>query len=129
MQRIQTVNAWTSTNPLSQAMRVGDVLYVSGQLGIDPRSGELAGTDIGAQTRTAIANLTAVLEAAGSSLSDVAKTTCFLIDLARDAGEFNRIYAKSFEHRPARSTVGVADLGQGRLVEIEAIAIVGAGGR
>lgn len=129
MEKIQTANAWMSPNPLSQAMRVGDVLYVSGQLGMDPRSGELAGVGIGEQTRAAIANLTAVLEAAGGSLKDVVKTTCFLTDLARDAGEFNRIYAESFEHRPARSTIGVADLGPGRLVEIEAVAIVGDGER
>ncbi len=109
--------------PYSVGIRVGDMIYTSGQLGIDRNTGELAPGGIEAETRQALHNLENVLQASGSSLSLVVKTTVFL----RDMGEFTRmnaVYAEFFKEKPpARSTVQVAALPKNGAVEIEAIAI------
>jgi len=120
---IATEKAPAAVGPYSQAVRVGNLVFTAGQIGIDPVLGQLR-TGIAAQTRQALANLQAVLEAAGSSLNQVVKTTIFLQDMA-DFATVNRIYGALFaEAPPARSTVQVAALPLGALVEIEAIALV-----
>ena len=108
-----------SSAPYSPCVRAGDWLIVSGQLGLDPRSGSLA-EGVEEQARQALANLTAVLRDAGATLDDVAKTTIFMTDLGL-FGTVNTIYAETFgDHRPARSTVQVAALPLEAAVEIEA---------
>jgi 2-iminobutanoate/2-iminopropanoate deaminase len=108
--------------PYNQAIRVGDLVFVAGQLGIRPESGELAGPSIEEQTEQIMGNLGAILDAAGSSLENLVKTTVFLIDLGDFAG-MNEVYARHVGDRPpARSTVEIAGLPSGARVEIEAIA-------
>ena len=108
--------------PYSQAIRAGDFVFVSGQLALRPGSTEIAGSTIQEQTEQVFANLTAILEAAGSGLDRIVKTTVFLANL-RDFAGMNEVYAKYVGDRPpARSTVEVAALPSGALVEIEAIA-------
>jgi len=110
--------------PYNQAIRVGDLVFVAGQLGIDLATGELAGAGIADQTEQIMANLGAILEAAGSSLDNLVKTTVFLIDLGDFSG-MNEVYARHVGDRPpARSTVQISALPSGALVEIEAIAHV-----
>ena len=107
--------------PYNQAVRVGDLVFVAGQLGIALESGELAGPSVVEQTEQIMLNLAAILEAAGSGLDRLVKTTVFLIDLADFAG-MNGVYARHVgEQPPARSTVGIAELPSGARVEIEAI--------
>ena len=122
-QVIQTDQAPKAIGPYSQAQRVGDFIFTAGQVGLDPQSGQIVEGGIQGQTRQVLNNLSAVLEAAGSSLANVVKTTVFVQDL----GEFalmNTVYAEFFpETRPARSTVQVAALPRGALVEIECIAV------
>jgi 2-iminobutanoate/2-iminopropanoate deaminase len=109
--------------PYSQAIKSGDFVFVSGQLGLKPGDAQISGT-IQDQTEQIFRNLQAILEAAGSSLDSIVKTTVFLTDLADFQG-MNEVYAKHVgEDRPARSTVGIAALPSGALVEIEAIATV-----
>jgi 2-iminobutanoate/2-iminopropanoate deaminase len=112
--------------PYSQAIVAGELVFCAGQVALDPSTGELSGgPDVRAQTRRVLDNLAAVLEAAGSSLDRVAKTTVFLTDLA-DFAAMNEVYAERFgSHRPARSTVPVAGLPRGAKVEIECIAVRG----
>jgi 2-iminobutanoate/2-iminopropanoate deaminase len=108
--------------PYNQAIRVGDLVFTAGQLGIDPATGELVAGGIAEQTEQALRNLAAILEEAGSSLRNLVKTTVFLADLA-NFGAMNEVYARHVGDRaPARSTVGVAQLPSGALVEIEAVA-------
>jgi 2-iminobutanoate/2-iminopropanoate deaminase len=110
--------------PYNQAIRVGDLVFVAGQLGISRESGELAGDGVSEQTEQIMENLGAILEAAGSGLDKLLKTTVFLVDLA-DFGGMNEVYAKRVGDRPpARSTVGISQLPSGARVEIEAIAHV-----
>ena len=110
--------------PYNQAIRVGDLVFVAGQLGISRETGELVGDGVGEQTEQIMQNLGAILEAAGSSLGQLLKTTVFLVDLA-DFGGMNEVYAKHVgEQPPARSTVGISQLPSGARVEIEAIAHV-----
>lgn len=110
--------------PYSAAVTVGPFVYASGQTGIDPATGELVPGGVEAQTRQVLRNLAAVLEAAGSSFSDVVKTTVFLQDMA-DFPVMNAIYAEHFtEPYPARSTVQVAGLPKAGAVEIEAVAVL-----
>jgi len=119
---IQTTKAPAAIGPYSQAVKAGQLLFVSGQLGSDPASGELA-SGIEAQTRRAIENLGAILEAAGLSLSDVVRTGIFLADLA-GFQKVNAIYAEYFTSSfPARSTVEVSRLPRDAEVEIEAVAL------
>lgn len=122
---VQTGRAPAAIGPYSQAIRAGGLVFVSGQLGVDPATGQLAG-DVEAQARQALTNLRAILEAAGSGLQRVVKTTLFLRTMA-DFERVNRVYAEFFpEPAPARSTVAVAELPRGAAVEVEAIALEGA---
>lgn len=110
--------------PYNQAIRVGDLVFVAGQLGVVLESGELAGPSIEEQTEQIMRNLAAILAAAGSGLDKLVKTTVFLLDLADFAG-MNEVYAAHVGDRPpARSTIGIAQLPSGARVEIEAIAHV-----
>lgn len=110
--------------PLSPGIAVGSLVFVSGQVGVDPTTGALAGSDIGAQTRQTLANIAAILADAGLSLADVVKTTVFLTNIADSAG-MNEAYRACFDDpTPTRSTVGIAALARPEfLVEIEAIAV------
>ena len=110
--------------PYNQAIRIGDLVFVAGQLGISLETGELAGASVGEQTEQIMANLSAILDAAGSSLDRLVKTTVFLVDLA-DFAAMNEVYARHVGDRPpARSTVGISQLPSGARVEIEAVAHV-----
>ena len=122
MKTIQTENAPKAIGPYSQAIEAGDFIYTSGQIPIDPLTGELVQADIELQTEQIIKNLSAVLQAAGSSLDNVIKTTCFLKNIS-DFTKFNEIYAKYFTSKPARSCVEVSALPKGALAEIEVIAV------
>lgn len=115
----ETPSAPPVAGPYSPAVRAGDWLVLAGQVGFDPVSGAMA-EGVEAQARQVLANLAAVLGDCGASLADVAKTTVFVVDLA-DFATVNAVYAEAFgDHRPARSTVQVAALPAGALVEIEA---------
>ena len=108
--------------PYSQAIRANGFLYVSGQVALDPKTGELVGADVGQQTQRTLENIKGILEAAGSNLHHVVKTTVFLKDM-NDFAAMNEAYAKYFPSAPpARSTVQVARLPKDALVEIEVIA-------
>jgi 2-iminobutanoate/2-iminopropanoate deaminase len=108
--------------PYNQAIRIGDLVFVAGQLGIELDSGELAGPSVEEQTGQIMRNLSAILDAAGSSLDQLVKTTVFLLDLD-DFGGMNEVYARYVGDRPpARSTIGISQLPSGARVEIEAIA-------
>jgi 2-iminobutanoate/2-iminopropanoate deaminase len=120
MKMIQTNGAPAAIGPYSQAFVTGNLVFTSGQIPLSPESGEVSGTTIEEQTETVIKNLKAVLEAAGSSLEKVIKTTCFLSDM-KDFAAFNGVYAKYFTGKPARSTVAVKELPRKLLVEIEVI--------
>ena len=110
--------------PYSQAIAAGGFVFVAGQLGLQPGAGSPVEGGIGPQTERALANLAAILDAAGSSLRSVVKTSVFLLDLA-DFPAMNEVYARHFTHSPpARSTFQVAGLPSGALVEIEAIAAI-----
>lgn len=121
-QPVLSENAPAPIGPYSQAVRAGSELFCSGQIALDPASGQLVGEDAAAQARQALQNLGAVLQAGGMTYADVVKTTIFLIDM-QDFAAVNDAYAASFEGaKPARSTVAVAALPKGARVEIEAIA-------
>ena len=121
-QIITTDKAPAAVGPYSQGVRVGDFIFTAGQLGIVPGTKEFAGPDIESQTRQALENLKAVLEAGGSCLKHVVKTTVFLQDI-EEFSQMNAVYAKFFpENPPARSAVQVAALPLGGRVEIEAVA-------
>jgi len=110
--------------PYNQAIRVGELVFVAGQLGISLETGKLAGPAVGEQTEQVLQNLAAILDAAGSGLDRLVKTTVFLVDLA-DFADMNEVYARHVGDRPpARSTVGISQLPSGARVEIEAIAHV-----
>jgi len=116
-----TENAPAAIGPYSQAMRAGDLLFLSGQIPLDPATGELCGNDITAQTEQVMKNISAILENAGLNFENVVKTTCFLADIA-DFAEFNTVYAQYFTNKPARSCFAVKDLPRAALVEVEVIA-------
>ncbi len=121
--RIQTEAAPAAVGPYSQAICVGNMVYTAGQIPLDPASGSVIEGDIEAQTARVLDNLSAVLEAAGSSLNQVVKTTVFLQDLG-DFAAMNGVYAQYFDAvKPARSTVEVAALPLGAEVEVEAWAL------
>lgn len=125
LRRIATDDAPEAIGPYSQAVVAGDLVFCSGQIAIDPATGALVEGDVVAQTDRVLRNLRAVLEAAGSSLSQVVKTTVFLADMD-DYPAMNETYAGYFgDHRPARAAVEAAELPKGVAVEIEAIARVG----
>lgn len=123
-QVISTTDAPAAIGPYSQAIRAGNMLFVSGQIPLNPQTGEMVGTTAAEQARQVLNNLRAVLRSAGVSLDNVVKTTIFLTDL-RQFGEVNAVYAEFFpQNPPARSTVQVSALPRGAQVEIEAIAIL-----
>ena len=117
----------TSAAPLTPALRVGDTVYVSGQVPVDAH-GRVVGEDVGGQTAQVLANLEEQLAAAGASKADVVKTLVILANVRRDFAAMNTVYAAFFpDPKPTRSTIG-AELAIDVLVEIEAVAIIGAGG-
>lgn len=121
---VSTESAPAAIGPYSQAIAIGDLLFVSGQLPVDPDSGTLVEGDIGAMTRQIFQNMEKILLAGGSSLADVVKTTVFLTDLG-DFQAMNAAYAEFFgENPPARSTIQVAALPRAARIEIEAVAAI-----
>ena len=123
-QQVETGGAPAAIGPYSQGIRAGSLVYTAGQLGLDPASGNLVEGGVAEQTDRALRNVTAILDAAGVSLDRVVKTTVFLADMA-DFTAMNEVYASHVGSTPpARSTVEVAKLPSGALVEIEAIALI-----
>jgi 2-iminobutanoate/2-iminopropanoate deaminase len=121
---ISTANAPKAIGPYEQAIKVGEFVYCSGQIPLDPTTGNVVDGDITVQTRRVMENLRAVVEAAGSSFERVVKTTVFLKNIG-DFAAMNAVYAEYLgAAKPARSTVAVADLPRGALLEIELIALV-----
>ena len=120
---VDTKNAPAAIGPYSQAIILNDVLFTSGQIPVDPATGEIAGETIEAQAEQVMKNLVAVAEEAGTSLANAVKTTCFLADMA-DFAAFNEIYAKYFVNKPARSCVAVKTLPKNVLCEVEMIAAI-----
>ena len=120
MKPIVTTNAPSAIGPYSQGYRVGGFVYTSGQIPVNPETGEIP-EGITAQTHQSCKNVGAILEAAGVDFTKVFKTTCFLADM-EDFAEFNAVYAQYFVSKPARSCVAVKSLPKGVLCEIEAIA-------
>ena len=121
MKSIYTPNAPEAIGPYSQAMQVGNLVFTSGQIAIDPATGNVEATTIEGQTHQVCKNLQAVLTAAGSSLDKVVKTVCFLSDM-NDFAAFNGVYGQYFTGKPARSCVAVKTLPKNVLVEIDTIA-------
>ena len=121
MKTIETANAPQAIGPYSQGKISGGMLYLSGQIPLDPASGAVAGTDITAQTKQVLENIQALLQEAGTDFSAVVKTTCFLADMG-DFAAFNAVYERYFTGRPARSCVAVRQLPKNVLVEVELIA-------
>lgn len=122
---VYTPNAPEAIGPYSQAVVLDGLVFTSGQIPLNPTSGQIEVTSIKEQTEQVCKNLSAVLEAAGSSLDKAVKTVCFLQNMS-DFAEFNEIYGKYFTSKPARSCVAVKELPKGALVEVEVIARVGA---
>lgn len=123
---IRTDAAPAAAGPYSQAMRAGDLVFTAGQLGLDPATGEFSGDGVGTQAERALANLAAILDAAGSGMDRLVKVTVFLADIG-DWPAVNEVYARLIpEPFPARSAFAVKDLPQGARVEIEAVATVSA---
>ena len=120
---VQTPNAPAAIGPYSQAITYGNMVFTSGQIPLDPATGTVVGETIREQAEQVMKNLTAVLEAAGSSPEKAVKTTCFLADMA-DFAVFNEVYAAYFTSNPARSCVAVKALPKGVLVEVEVIAAI-----
>lgn len=118
---VHTSNAPEAIGPYSQAVTVGNLVFTSGQIAINPASGCVEATTIEEQAEQVCKNLKAVLEAAGSSLENVVKTVCYLRDM-QDFAAFNKIYAQYFTQNPARSCVAVRQLPKDVLVEIDAVA-------
>ena len=124
---VTTSAAPGAVGPYSQAITTDDLVFCSGQVGLDPATGELVAGGVEAEAERVIRNLEAVLDAAGCTLADVVKTTCFLADI-NDFATFNAVYARFWpDPPPARSTFGVAALPRGAQVEIEAIAVRNSG--
>ena len=121
MKKIYTKNAPDAIGPYSQAMEVGNLLFTSGQIAIDPQTSQVEASDIQGQTEQVCKNISAILSAAGTTFDKVVKTTCFLADM-NDFATFNEIYGKYFTSKPARSCVAVKSLPKNVLVEVEVIA-------
>lgn len=119
---VSTLNAPEAIGPYSQAIAVGDTLFCSGQIPLNPTTGALVEGGIAEQTKQVLANIDAVLSAAQFNVTDVVKTTCYLTDLA-DFTQFNELYGSFFVGKPARSTVQVVALPKGANVEVEVLAI------
>ena len=121
MKTVSTTKAPAAIGPYSQAVKVGNLVFTSGQIAIDPATGNVDAEGIEAQTKQVCENLKAVLAEAGSDLTKVVKTTCFLMDIS-DFAAFNAVYGEYFTGKPARSCVGGLSLPKGALVEVEVIA-------
>ena len=121
IEKVSTSKAPAAIGPYSQALVVGNLVFTSGQIPLNPETGLLEGDTISEQTHRICRNLDEVLKAAGSSLKNAVKTVCYLSDMA-DFAAFNEVYAKYFTEKPARSCVAVKDLPKGALAEIEVIA-------
>lgn len=122
IQKIHTEKAPAAIGPYSQAVKVGDFIFTSGQIALVPESGNVEAEGIVAQTEQVMKNLSAVLGAAGSSMEKAVKTTCFLADM-NDFAAFNEVYGKYFTSKPARSCVAAKQLPKNVLVEVEVIAL------
>ena len=122
MKKIHTEKAPAAVGPYSQAIEVNGMVFTSGQIPLDPATGELVEGDVQAQAHQVFKNLTAVLEEAGTSMEKAVKTLCFLDDMA-DFAAFNEVYAQYFTEKPARSCFAVKALPKGALCEVEVIAI------
>lgn len=122
MVRIQTEHAPAAIGPYSQAIKTNGFVFTSGQIALDPATGEVVPGGIREQTARICENLKAVLAAAGSAMEKVVKTTCFLTDM-NDFAAFNEVYGRYFSERPARSCVAVKALPKGVLAEVEVIAL------
>ena len=123
MKVISTTNAPGAIGPYSQGFVVNGFVYTSGQIPVDPATGEIA-EGIAAQAEQSCKNVAAIVEAAGASMENVVKTTCFLADMG-DFAAFNEVYARYFVSKPARSCVAAKALPKGALVEVEVIAKIG----
>ncbi len=121
LKKISTEKAPLAIGPYSQAIAIDDLVYTSGQIPLDAKTGLIAGENISSQAEQALKNLGEILYASGASFDSIVKTTCYLADMA-DFASFNEVYAKYITCAPARSCVAVAALPKGALVEIEAIA-------
>ena len=124
MKKIATDKAPAAIGPYSQGIIVDKMFFASGQIPIDPATGEIEGTDIVSQAAQVMKNIGALLEAAGCDYTKVVKTTCFLADMA-DFAAFNQVYAEYFTEKPARSCVAVKTLPKNVLCEVEVIAYLG----
>lgn len=124
LKKIATDKAPAAIGPYSQGIIVEKMLYSSGQIALDPATGEVVGTTITQQAEQVMKNLGAILEAAGADYDKVVKTTCFLAEMG-DFGAFNEVYAKYFTEKPARSCVAVKTLPKNVLCEVEVIAYLG----
>lgn len=118
---ISTNNVPAAIGPYSQAIAVGNLVFTSGQIPIDPATGEFVSGGIREQAHQVCKNISEVLKAAGSSIEKSIKTTCFVADIA-DFADFNEVYGQYFTNKPARSCVAVKDLPKGALIELEVIA-------
>ena len=121
MKIIATNEAPAAIGPYSQGMITGNLVYTSGQIPVDPKTGTIAGDTIETQAEQSLLNVKAVLEAGGANLDSIVKTTCFIADMA-DFAAFNKVYTSYIKNAPARSCVAVKTLPKNVLVEIEAIA-------
>jgi 2-iminobutanoate/2-iminopropanoate deaminase len=124
MRSIKTANAPKAIGPYSQAVVSNKTVYISGQIPLDPLDGQIIGSDVHEQTEQVIANIQAILSAAGTDISSVIKTTCYLRSMS-DFAAFNEVYSKYFTSKPARACVAVVDLPRGAQVEIEVVAEIG----
>ena len=122
-EKICTENAPKAIGHYSQAVKAGNMVFTSGQIPLDPVTGEMVGNDITEQTEQVMKNLSAVLAAAGTSFDNAIKTTCFIADMG-DFAAFNAVYSKYITSAPARSCVAVKTLPKGALVEVEVIALL-----
>ena len=123
MKKISTDKAPAAVGPYSQAMEVNGLVYTSGQIALDPATGQIVGSTIEEQAEQVMKNLVSVLKAAGTGPENVVKTLCFLTDM-NDFAAFNSIYARYFTEKPARSCVGVRSLPKGAICEVEAVAVI-----
>lgn len=123
MKTIYTEKAPAAVGPYSQAVVINGLVYTSGQIALNPSTGELVGTTIEEQAEQVMKNLAAILEAAGTKPENAVKTLCFLTDI-NDFAAFNAVYARYFTEKPARSCVGIQSLPKGAICEVEVIATV-----
>lgn len=123
IKKIHTDKAPAAVGPYSQAIAINGIVYTSGQIPLDPATGQVVGDDVKAQAEQVMKNLIAVLEEAGTSMDNAVKTTCFLKDMD-DFAAFNEVYAEYFTEKPARSCVAVKTLPKDVLCEVEVVAVI-----